>query len=252
MYDAKADEVELSINGRDFSIQQSPGVLQSRREGGTTGAAVWRACVLFAEWLSWSNNPLFKHGILDSTSKALELGTGISGLVPLVLSSRVQRVIATDQQYALKLLQRNVESNLPVARGKSTTLQVKTSNIDILPLDWETDDITSFLISNGLQNGVDAVLVCDCVFNYALIKPLVDTCAEMCRVRSNFAGRNPFGQTMCIVAQQLRQPDVFEQWLKAFMVSFRVWRVPDELLTAALKAGCGYVVHIGVLRRAEG
>lgn len=36
--DASASTVEVSVHGHEFSIMQSPGVLASRRAGGTTGA----------------------------------------------------------------------------------------------------------------------------------------------------------------------------------------------------------------------
>ncbi len=255
MINAKAEEVELSINGRDFTIKQSPGVLQSTREGGTTGAALWRACVLFAEWLAWPKSPLFAYSLLTPNSVALELGAGISGLMPLTLSPRVSRVVATDQQYALKLLQENLTNNLPAiktksSKGHSSKSQSHHSDIDILPLDWETSDIASFLTTHDLHNGVDAVLVCDCIFNYALIKPLVQTCVEVCKARQTLQSTpNPEASpTVCVIAQQLRQPDVFEQWLQSFMASFRVWRLPDDMLTDGLKEGSGYVIHVGILR----
>ena len=38
--DAKAKTLEISVNGQDFTIQQSPGVLSSNRAGGTTGAGI--------------------------------------------------------------------------------------------------------------------------------------------------------------------------------------------------------------------
>ncbi|KAK5163255.1 Ribosomal protein lysine methyltransferase [Saxophila tyrrhenica] len=255
MLDPRAEEVELAINGRDFTIKQSPGVLQSKREGGTTGAAVWRACLVFAEWLAWAKNPLFSSDLLTSESVTLELGSGISGVVPLIASPRVGRVVATDQQYALKLLQENITNNLPAARPKSPKGHTKQqhappSNIDVLALDWETSDIPAFLSTQGLRDGVDAVLMCDCIYNYALIKPLVQTCVEICRARSTRQSNidEKSKPTICLIAQQLRQPDVFEQWLQAFMASLRVWRVPDGMLTNGLKEGSGYVVHVGLLR----
>jgi hypothetical protein len=36
--DAKATTLELSVGGRDLTIHQSPTVLSSNRDGGTTGA----------------------------------------------------------------------------------------------------------------------------------------------------------------------------------------------------------------------
>jgi hypothetical protein len=50
------------------------------------------------------------------------------------------------------------------------------------------------------------------------------------------------------VAQQLRSPDVFDAWLATFHQNFRVWRVPDTLLSEGLRSGSGFVLHFGVLR----
>lgn len=253
MVDAQAEELDISICGRDFTIKQSPGMLQSTRAGGTTAAAVWRICVHLGEWLGSSTNPLFIERVLDADSTVIELGSGISGLVPSVLSPKVGRMLATDQQYALNLLQENIhayQSKPKKAGGKSSGSKDISNNIEVLPLDWEEDDISGFIRANSLQGGVDAIIVCDCVFNYALVQPLVQTCTDLCKVRSdqNIDNAQAANPTICIIAQQLRQPEVFENWLRAVMTTFRVWRLPDKMLTPALHESSGYVIHVGLLR----
>ncbi|KAF1730618.1 hypothetical protein CRV24_008687 [Beauveria bassiana] len=54
--------------------------------------------------------------------------------------------------------------------------------------------------------------------------------------------------SLCIVAQQLRDDNVFRAWLAAFVAEFRVWRVSDNKLPEALRPRAGFVVHIGILR----
>lgn len=255
MVDPKASLLEISVAGREFKLSQSPGILQSTRGGGTTGAAVWKSSILLAEWMAWPHNPLFTTDAIDT---AIELGAGISGLVPLVLSPIVRRVAATDQAYVMKALQANVAANTAVPPSKQKRKSGKTnvsdskeqrSNIEIFSLDWEDDDIASVLDANGLGHGVDLVLACDCVYNYALVDPLVQTCVDICKMRLRDEGEHvPARPTVCVIAQQLRQPEVFEQWLETFHRLFRVWRVPDNQLSVGLKAGCGFVVHIGILR----
>lgn len=249
MVDGKATELDITIDGRDFAIKQSPGVLQSKREGGTTGAAVWECSVRFAEWLGSANHMFFARGILGSQSIVLELGAGISGLVPLALEPRVKQVVATDQQYALKLLRENLDANAKSGVKARKDARVKTS-AEVLALDWEKDDFTSTLHSHNMRSPFDAVLACDCVFNYALIEPLVQACVDACKHErgSEEAGASTATPAICLVAQQLRQPDVFQQWLEAFLRVFHVWRVPDSMLTERLKEGSGFVVHVGVLR----
>lgn len=260
MVDPKSPLLEISIAGRDFTLSQSPGILQSARGGGTTGAAVWKSSVLLAEWMAWPPNPLFSSGSVESI---LELGTGISGLIPLVVAPKARRVAATDQAYVMKALRTNIQANITAntmsavskqkrKSGKSShwAPREQQSNIETFALDWENDDVSSVLSANGLEDGVELLVACDCVYNYALIDPLVQTCIDVCKMRLREKdGDLPAQSTFCVIAQQLRQPEVFEQWLKTFHQYFRVWRVPDDLLSGGLKAGCGFVVHVGVLRQ---
>nr|POE87965.1 hypothetical protein CFP56_11194 [Quercus suber] len=108
MLDPSAATLDLHIGGRDFCVTQSPGLLQSARAGGTTGAAVWQSGVRFAEWLAAGDAPpttassrtagpehyakaLSALGGLDASSVVLELGAGVSGVVGGVLAAQVQR-----------------------------------------------------------------------------------------------------------------------------------------------------------------
>ena len=209
--------------------------------------------VRFAEWLAPPENALFEHGIFHSNSTILELGSGVSGIVPLVLSSHVKTVIATAHPYILKLLQENVAANSPgnsssSSQRKASKARSQSNDIKVLPLDWESDEASSLLRSHGIEDGVDGLLICDCIFNYALIDPLVQTCVDICKVRQDKHAERP---TACIIAQQLRQPEVFEQWLETFMKNFQVWRLPSSMLGADLQIDSGCVIHVGLFRRLE-
>jgi len=260
--DSKATLLELTINGRDLTIHQSPTILSSNRGGGTTGAVVWKITPLFASWIT-SSNLLFKHGVLDSSSTVLELGCGISGIIGLSLAPLIYSYVLTDQEYVLKLLHQNLaenqqdtsssnkgrKSNAKPKRGSAPAIQQKEgSNITATSLDWETDEVTPSLAGSESKRSIDAVIACDCIYNDALIEPLVQTCIDVCKLRKsedNGEGNEP---TVCIVAQQLRSAEVFEGWLKAFHKAFRVWRVPDGELVDGLKSDSGFVIHIGILR----
>lgn len=214
---------------------------------------MWKVTPLFTTWLATPSNLLFRTGVLSSQSVVLELGAGIAGIVPALLATLVGRYIATDQAYALKLLRENVDANSVTqvgAHAQKAARRVKVeaaSNIDVLALDWEIDDVESLLKSNGAGDGIDLVVACDCIYNYALIEPFVQTCVDVCRLRKGEDGvlSEP---TVCVVAQQLRQPDVFEEWLGEFGKHFQVWRLPDDVLIPQLKEGSGFVVHIGILK----
>lgn len=267
--DPKASLLDICVAGRDLSIHQSPTLLSSNRKEGTTGAVVWRVTPLFAEWVA-SLNILTRTGILGSDSIVLELGCGVSGIVALALAPHIKKYVATDQDYVLKLLMQNIVDNSPkdsgsISRGKKhqnskhrkssvRKAEWSATNVELLSLDWELDSVStlpSFLVQDQASKseetvaGVDVIVACDCIYNDALVEPFVSTCAQICGLRSSNDKQNP---TVCIVAQQLRSAEVFESWLESFDSLFNVWRIPDDLLTDALKANSGFVVHVGVLR----
>lgn len=88
------------------------------------------------------------------------------------------------------------------------------------------------------------VVACDCIYNEALIEPLNSTCTALCKLRKE--DETP---TLCLIAQQLRSPDVFEAWLKSFAGKFEVWQVPGAMLGEGLGEGSGFVVHVGVVKK---
>ncbi|KAF2847029.1 hypothetical protein T440DRAFT_540182 [Plenodomus tracheiphilus IPT5] len=254
--DAQAATLDLNVAGHDLVIHQSRGLLTSDRKEGTTGAVVWTVTPLFASWISSPTNFLFKTSLLTPQSTILELGAGVSGIVALTLGAKVSHYTATDQDYVLKLLRQNIAENIDTvipssssstSRKKSNTIKSRPTarhqkessakHIAVQSLDWEKDDIST-------RNPVDMVIACDCIYNEALIEPLNSTCAALCRLRQD-DDRRP---TLCLIAQQLRSPEVFEAWLKSFCEKFEVWQVPDGFLDEGLREGSGFVVHVGVVR----
>lgn len=173
----------------------------------------------------------------------------------MTLGPKIQRYIATDQDYVLRLLKQNISENLPVANAKKPKAKKKSfhsatdvGSIETLELDWELNAVESLPTQLGLtpeSPGFDLVVACDCIYNESLIEPLNSTCAKICKLRSDEGQSKP---TICLVAQQLRSYEVFEAWLKSFNKLFKVWQVPDALLTAPLRENSGFIVHIGVAR----
>ncbi|KXG54060.1 uncharacterized protein PGRI_072040 [Penicillium griseofulvum] len=344
MLSPRAPSVEISINGNEYIIHQSPSLLSSHRAGGTTGAGeyrvhilmsshdlhqffydlspgippetrklklghysagllaesesaqtrpeghgvesnpfafLWKITPLFAEWVTNPSNPLWANALLSQTSTVVELGTGISALVALVLAPSVHHYIATDQEYVRKLFRTNLEANASVSvsssnskakaksKGSKSSKSKPTSspakpidNISFTTLDWETDQAASLKEcmepgdahgqdgeEEDEDKGFDLLISCDCIYNEALVAPFVRTCAEICRLRPAYVAgseeqishRKP---TVCIIAQQQRSPDVFETWLRETMREFRVWRLSDDVLGEGLRSGSGYLVHL--------
>ena len=224
---------------------------------------LWKINPLFATWMCSNNNVLFRKTVLAKNSIILELGCGASGLPGMAITPRVGQYIATDQKYVLKLFRQNLEDNLIQLRLPSQqkdSLSTKPCHssamprgcMDFMELDWELSDATSLLASLPDRSGnmLSAVLSCDCIYNDTLIKPLVQTCEDLCNQQHDYDSLGgTFQGPICIVAQQLRSSEVFEEWLTEFNHRFHVWRLPDDLLTAELRLGSGYVIHVGMLRR---
>ncbi|KAJ5483288.1 hypothetical protein N7530_002534 [Penicillium desertorum] len=223
MLNPRAPSVEISINGNEYTVHQSPSLLSSHRAGGTTGAGKYgvrtpffgKLPPLFAEWITNPANPLWTNAILSRTSTVAELGTGISALVALALAPLVRHYIATDQEYVRKLFRTNLDANASVSvsssngkakgksrgskssKSKSSSTARPADNISFTTLDWETDQAASLKEcmypdeAHGQEGeeegeedkGFDLLLSCDCIYNEALVAPFVRTCAEICRLR---------------------------------------------------------------------
>ncbi|KAJ8130571.1 hypothetical protein O1611_g3057 [Lasiodiplodia mahajangana] len=233
--------------------------IEDPEEGMLTGAR-WKITPLVASWLSSPDNFLWETGALSSTSTVLELGCGISGLVGLALSPLVSRYTLTDQTYVARLVEKNLEENLVAKqkslpqrrKGKPTSI-ANPANLRFAALDWELDEVTTSVTGSPDVASLDAVIACDCIYNDTLIEPLVQTCADACGLRQRDQEASvqddvAMAPALCIVAQQLRDPEIFEGWIKEFSKQFRVWRVPEETLSKELRANTGFVVHIGVLK----
>ncbi|KAI1503840.1 hypothetical protein F5X99DRAFT_77522 [Biscogniauxia marginata] len=253
--DSHATALDLSIAGRDYTIHQSPTILH--RPGSTTGAVVWKITPLVAAWLASPDNLLWSASALSPSSSVLELGCGISGLVGLVLAPLVTRYVLTDQSYVARLVEKNLEENVATAslrprpqkrgRGKAAAVQPSSTNLRFTPLDWELDEVTPSLTGADEVKSFDVVIACDCIYNETLIRPLVQTCVDACRLRSRDRGISD-KPALCIVAQQLRDPEIFEGWIREFNRHFCTWRMPEDALSEKLRSNPGFVVHVGILR----
>ncbi|KAK6819540.1 diaminohydroxyphosphoribosylamino-pyrimidine deaminase [Apiospora arundinis] len=260
--DARSSSLDLTVAGKDYVIHQSPAVLSSNRAGGTTGAVLWKVTPMFADWISSPANPLWKTGVLAPTSTVIELGCGISGLTGMVLAQSVSRYVLTDQPYVSKWIDTNLAENSANLSAPGTATRRRkgkgaaappSGNVAFTPLDWELDEVTSSLTGSDAVRSFDVVIACDCIYNDALIRPLVQTCVDVCKLRASAdeaaESRQPQKEpTLCIVAQQLRDPEIFEGWIKEFHRHFHTWRIPESHLSDALRSNYGFVIHVGILR----
>lgn len=155
--------------------------------------------------------------------------------------------------------------NVSSARHGDSGLRGR-GNVSVLEVDWETTAPESIIAhlqaasrdegEAGYEPSLSALIATDCVFNPAIIDPFVDMLAALSSpspsspALDDGANERP---VICIVAQQLRSPDVFSDWLEAMLRKFRVWRVEETELCwgpgeARMVASEGYVVHACLLK----
>lgn len=176
--------------------------------------------------------------------------------------------------------QRTSKPSKSSTAGTSTTGGVGPKGKGIIrfaTLDWEEDEPSPELLTSSTllfpsaaaatatpteskSKTFDAIIACDCIYNEALIEPLVSTFVDICKLKSKSKLRpgeeeekEATGkECIVIVAQQLRDPSVFESFMTSFVESFQVWRVPDSLFSESVKglrSNSGFVVHVGVLKK---
>jgi hypothetical protein len=255
--DATADTIEIEIAGHDYTFQQSPGLLHSNSAGGTTGAVLWKVTPLLAAWLASFPSILSNLHVLHPNSVVVELGCGLTGLIGQVLSQSVQRYILTDQPSIVRHLKSNLlDGSLrektagTKSKKKSAISTGKQAVLEVMALDWEKDAATNLKAGLSGDAKIDLLILCDCVYNEYLVKPLVQTCVDTCRLGSGGDGDgNP---TVVLVAQQLRSDAILELFLETMIEEFEVWRVPEERIAADLGPNSGYAVHLAILKEGCG
>jgi hypothetical protein len=243
MLDPTATHLEVEVGGLPYAIQQSSGLLKSARDAGTTGAMLWKVTPLIANWLASTTSILWSVGLLSPSSNIVELGCGIAGLIGQAVSPFVASYVLTDQDYVMKLLKSNLLANQKAMETKQRLKHLipPESTLHVLPLDWENDSVENLLCVVPSMESIDMLILCDCIYNTYLIKPLLQTCLEICQL----ATTRP---TLLLIAQQLRTDDVFEEWISSLLKLFVVYRINDTHLPQGIRNGSGYAVHLAVLR----
>lgn len=251
--DHKAEEIELEIAGREYLVRQSPGLLNSNNHSGTTGAVLWKVTPLLAEWLSTRPPILTALNALHPEATVVELGCGLNGLLGQVLCHSVRRYVFTDLAFIVRHLKTNLVEATPPRRKNGQKHKKPTSPpsqrvsgqdvMQFCALDWETDAAETLKTSLTSDGNIDLVILCDCVYNEYLVKPLTQTCVDICHM-----GQKENKPTVMIIAQQLRSDTVCEEFLDNLLQQFDVWRVADDNIPSGLGADSGYVVHLAILK----
>ncbi|KDQ19016.1 hypothetical protein BOTBODRAFT_28495 [Botryobasidium botryosum FD-172 SS1] len=217
----------------EVQLLQNTTSLRSRK--GDTGSVLWRASVHLARLLLTQHHfpppppqtPLLAPTRL-STSHILELGAG-TGLLGVLLSPLVARYTITDIAPITPLIKKNLSLN-----GLHTS-----STVSVEELDWVQIHTTPpasrarlfpSLSGRASEPPVDLVLCVDCLYNPALVGPLVSTIAHVA------------GAALVLVVSELRDEDVLRAFLERWVgvEGWEVWRVGGNLLDPHFVAWVGW------------
>ncbi|KAJ4972544.1 hypothetical protein NE237_005718 [Protea cynaroides] len=184
-------KLELEACGHRLTISQSPSSMSTP---GVTGAVMWDSGVILGKFLE---HAVDSGRLVLKGKKVVELGAGC-GLVGCVAALLGAEIILTDLPDRLRLLKKNIETNLIESnmRGSATVRE----------LIWG-DDLDSEL-TDPLP---DYVLGSDVIYSEGAVTELLATLQKLCGI-----------QTTIILAGELRNDVVLEYFLDAAMKEFIV------------------------------
>lgn len=246
---------------------------QVDNDNSTTGYVLWSTTPFFLKWLLYdkgaqplrdgsevsiidledekSDLKMYIPPLLNLSDKeinsnhitVIELGAGISGILPVLLSNFVNNYICTDQRGILNKLKHNIKENLlQLNRRKCVSASLGLSqddpedgemrkvNLEVLPLDWETfkipEQYPDLLRAKTISNIV-YILAMDVIYNEYLIDPFLKTLKTLMQFFAEKAH--------CIVGIHLRDQDVVVQFLEKAMLEYQlsVYHVVDPTLQSS-------------------
>ncbi|KAM7254919.1 hypothetical protein ACFE04_020160 [Oxalis oulophora] len=189
-------QLKLDACGQSLSILQSPSSLATP---GVTGSVMWDSGVILAKFLEHAAESHLLPPLQGK--KVVELGSGC-GLVGCVAALLGAQVFLTDMPDRLRLLNKNVETNLGQGDVRGTAI--------VKELVWG-DYIDKELIQPLPDYGSDVI------YSEGAVGDLLDTLLQLCG-----------SQTTIFLAGELRNDTVLEYFLEAAMNDFVVGRVDQQ------------------------
>ncbi|KAL3237707.1 S-adenosylmethionine-dependent methyltransferase [Nakaseomyces bracarensis] len=252
-----------------FDINQQLTSLHSSVDNGnsTTGYVLWSLTPFFVRWLLFNNNSLPMRQrldvdvitgdgevtdtirfppLLDDKANILELGAGISSILPIICCNHVSKYICTDQRGILNGLKTNIMTNLNqvnrrniVSRSLLLPKQKEDNNeaagdedmeeekrkqdtvLEVLPLDWELFPKSANAIDPTLKlENPSFIIAMDVIYNEYLIDPFLETLKTLLQ---------NLDSAHALVGFHLRSDDIVQQFLeKALDMDLQVYVIEEE------------------------
>ncbi|KAI9092480.1 hypothetical protein K1719_027608 [Acacia pycnantha] len=190
--------LRLDSCGHSLSILQSPSSLSTP---GVTGSVMWDSGVVLGKFLEHSVD----SGMLVLQGKKIvELGSGC-GLVGFIAALLGGQVILTDLPDRLRLLRKNIETNMKHVNVRGTVTATE--------LTWGEDPDLELTDPEP-----DYVLGSDVVYSENAVVDLLVTLGQLSRPK-----------TTILLAGELRNDAILEYFIEAAMKNFKIGRVDQTL-----------------------
>ncbi|KAJ8767751.1 hypothetical protein K2173_020691 [Erythroxylum novogranatense] len=186
--------LQLDACGHSLSILQSPSSLSTP---GVTGSVMWDSGVVLGKFLE---HAVDSRVLSLQGKKVVELGSGC-GLVGCISALLGAQVLLTDLPDRLRLLKKNIETNL-----RQVNLRGYAVAKELIWGDNPHQDLIEPL--------PDYVLGSDVIYSEAAVGDLLDTLMQLCGT-----------QTTIFLAGELRNDTILEYFLDAAMRDFVIGRV---------------------------
>ncbi|EJS42726.1 YLR137W [Saccharomyces arboricola H-6] len=287
---------DVAVDSYHVTVEQSISSLHSSRDNdnSTTGYVVWSTTPFFINWLLYSASAApFRLGSqvevvngssceghtlelpklinLSSSDRGknaiLELGAGISGILPVILGNFVDVYVSTDQKGILNKLKHNIMENLSQLTRKqceSRTLQLKppppppppptpktldtittepppkpTLKLEVAALDWEkinlqdekTHSLHPELSLIGKTSSSVYVIAMDVIYNEYLIDPFLKALQELKHVFQTSYNL----KFHAIVGIHLRSQEVTTLFLEKAVIEYKytLYDIVDQTIQAS-------------------
>ncbi|CDH10461.1 probable Ribosomal N-lysine methyltransferase 5 [Zygosaccharomyces bailii ISA1307] len=240
----------------NFIIEQSlPGLYSSSNGNSTTGFVLWSTTPAFIQWLLYDPNaselriggsvktigssiarsiPAMFSG--KQSTGIVELGGGVSGILPVILGNYVDYYICTDQRGILNKMKHNIRENIlqlnrrrcfSQSMGINSTedeeeLAGNAVNLEIMLLDWEKFKLKDnacypHLYCLAQKSSTVYIVAMDVIYNDFLIDPFLKTLSQ---IRDYFIQKKL--QTHCLIGIHLRAEDMVSDFLEKAVLEYRL------------------------------
>ncbi|CAE8598220.1 unnamed protein product, partial [Polarella glacialis] len=229
---ANRPAVRVAVAGGHVEVVQDHGSLEH------SGGVVWETAYFLLRYLQTQVLPGMKKGSRQQPLRVVEVGAGC-GLLGLALARLGCDVLLTEQPLALPNLKANTKAS-------NTAAQVAGgSKAKAAQLSWgDQADVTAVCA----EGPFDLVVGTDVVFATRLVRPLLETIAELLKAQQ---GPNEARQLHCWLCLQKRDADAHELLLKEAPKLFQVEELSFEGLPgfeAAVELEC-LLLHLQLVER---